>query len=311
MKKMINTEHIEGRIYTQEIVSKTVQNPTSANYGKEFLSGNLNIAVDEDGMNVITVHFTYVTPTTNAGKVNMTYTALSHIMKENKTWVEVGKDDAMMVKIDTALALNDWYDQNNNLVSLKTNEGGFVTIVEKLCDESARNTFTMDMFITNTTKHEISEENNISETYLSLNGAVFNFRNALLPVEFVIKNPYGMKYFEAADISNSNPMFTKVWGRINSTTQILETSEESAFGEPAIKTVERKTKEWVVTGTSKVTYDYPDENYLTENDIVKASQDRQVMLAERKQQVINYRANLNNVPASEIPKEIPHGNFNF
>ena len=37
MKKMINTERIEGRVYQHNLTIKTVQNQTSANFGKEFI----------------------------------------------------------------------------------------------------------------------------------------------------------------------------------------------------------------------------------------------------------------------------------
>ena len=37
MKKMINTERVEGRIYQHNLVKKTVQNQASQNFGKEFI----------------------------------------------------------------------------------------------------------------------------------------------------------------------------------------------------------------------------------------------------------------------------------
>ena len=67
MKKMLNSVHLEGRIYAHDLTVKTVQNEQSKNFGKEFIAGNLEVAVDEDGLNVIPVHFTYVTETTNSG----------------------------------------------------------------------------------------------------------------------------------------------------------------------------------------------------------------------------------------------------
>ena len=67
MRKATNTEHIEGRIYQHDLAVKTVQNNASENFGKEFISGTLDIATDEEGCNVLTVHFTYVTETTKKG----------------------------------------------------------------------------------------------------------------------------------------------------------------------------------------------------------------------------------------------------
>lgn len=85
MKKMINSERVEGRIYQHNLVKKTVQNSASTNFGKEFISGNLEIAVDEEGFNIIPVHFTYVVETTNSGSKNATYANLDKIMNEGKT----------------------------------------------------------------------------------------------------------------------------------------------------------------------------------------------------------------------------------
>ena len=129
MRKAINNEKIEGRVYQHNLTIKTVQNQTSANYGKEFISGNLEIAVDEEGLNVIPVHFTYVVETTNSGNKNQTYANLKKIIDDNKTWITVGKDEAQKVRINTAIALNDFYTQDDNLVSVKTNEGGFVSFI--------------------------------------------------------------------------------------------------------------------------------------------------------------------------------------
>ena len=121
MRKAINNEKIEGRIYQHNLTIKKVQNQTLANYGKEFISGNLEIAVDEAGLNVIPVHFTYVVETTSSGNKNQTYANLKKIIEDNKTWITVGKDEAQKVRINTAIALNDFYTQDDNLVSVLSN----------------------------------------------------------------------------------------------------------------------------------------------------------------------------------------------
>lgn len=314
MKKMINTERIEGYVYQHNLVVKTVQNQTSANFGKEFISGNLEVAVDEEGLNVIPVHFTYVTPTTASGAENRTYGALQKIM-EGANWITNGKENALKVRVDTALALNDFYTQDDRLVSTKVNEGGFVTIINKLGEENERNTFSVDMVITNTTRVEADEERHIDSDYVTVKGAIFNFRNALLPVDFVIRHPEGMKYFEDMEASPSTPVFTKVWGRINCKTISVEVTEESAFGEGSVKTYERKTKEWEITGTAKVEYDFGDESMLTAEELQKAMQDREVLLAETKKRSEEYRANNGTVaaaqPSAPTPTNAKAGTFNF
>ena len=312
MKRMINTERIEGRIYQHNLTIKTVQNQTSANYGKEFISGNLEVAVDEAGLNVIPVHFTYVTEQTSSGKTNATFTNLKRIIDEDNTWVKVGKDNALKVRIDTALALNDFYTQDGNLVSVKTNEGGFVSFVNgDLCPENERNTFAADMVITKVDRVEANPEKNINEDYVTVRGAIFNFRNDLLPVDFTVRHKDGMKYFEDLGASNAEPVYTKIWGKIMCMTSISEVKEDSAFGESSVRTYERKEKEWTITGTAKVTYDFGDEKVLTADELKKAMQNRETMLAETKARSDEYRASKAATPAATATTVINNSGFNF
>ncbi len=292
MRKATNTERIEGRVYQHSLAVKTVQNQTSANYGKEFIAGDIEVAVDEAGLNVIPVHFTYVTPTTSAGGENRTFTVLKKVIEGGKTWITNGKDEALKVRIDTAIALNDFYTQDGNLVSTKKNEGGFVSIINgELAPENERNTFTVDMLITAVNRIEKNEEKNINEDFVTVRGAIFNFRNELLPLDFLVRNSDGMKYFEDLGVTGAEPLYTKVWGRINCGTILNEVKEDSAFGESAVRTYERKIREWVITGTAKVPYEFGDENVLTAAEVTKAQQDREVMLAETKKRSEEYRAN--------------------
>ena len=290
MKYKQNSERIEGRIYQHDLAIKTVQNQSSQNFGKEFIAGTLEVAVDDAGLNVIPVHFTYVTEVTSKGQTNRTFTVLKKIIDEGKTIVTDGMDEATKVRIDTALALNDFYTNDDSLVSVKTNEGGFVTIINELSGENERNTFSADMVITGVTRVEADEEKNIKEDYVTVKGAIFNFRGDLLPLEFIVKNAGGMKYFEDLGASNSEPVYTKVWGRINCETKTTIVEEESAFGEAAVKKYERKTKEWVITGTAKVPYEFGDEEILTGEELTKAMQAREVMLADIKKRSEEYKA---------------------
>lgn len=316
MRKNTNTERIEGRIYQHDLVIKTVQNQASNNYGKEFISGNIEVAVDEAGLNVIPVHFTYVTELTSKEQVNKTYNVLKKIIDEGKTWITDGPEVATKVRINTALALNDFYTQDDTLVSIKTNEGGFVTIINDLTDEKERNHFEVDMVVTGVKRVEKDEEKNIKEDYLTIRGAIFNFRNDILPVEFILRNPAGMKYFEDLGVSNANPVYTKVWGNINCETQTVVKEEESAFGKAAVRTYERKTKEWVITGTQKVPYDFGDAEILTSDDLTKAMQNREIMLAGVKQRNEEYKAkkaagNTTTQTAQPTNAAVKSGTFNF
>lgn len=318
MRKTINKEHVEGRVYEHNLALKTVQNRESANFGKEFIGGTLDIATDEDCLNIVTINFTYVTETTSKGNKNETFTALKTIIESGKTVLVDGKDAATMVKVDTALGVNDFYTNRNGqeeLVTAKRNDGGFVHIVNKLCDEAARSTFECDMLINGTKLVEADEERNIAEDYLVVKGAVFNFRNALQPVEFVVKNPGGIRYFESLDASPSNLVFTKVWGSMKSETIKTVKEEESAFGDPVVKEYERKRREWVITGTAKEAYELDDEqNGITMDEVKNALADREKYLADVKKRQDEYQASKNSTTtpnAGGAGVTAAQGGFNF
>ena len=284
--KFINTEKIEGYVYSTgsnfNQLSERISGENSKNPGTKYIAGDLDIAVDDTGLNVITIHYTYVTETYKSGQTNNTYTALKKIIDNpDRTWVNGGKDNAFKVQCTgVSIALNDFIAGDGSKVAAIRNENGFCSIVNELGSEAERNTFTADMLITKVTHIDADPEKNIAEDFTTISGAIFGYGPVLLPVSFVVRNEMGMSYFENLDATPSKPVFTKVWGRINCMTIKTERTEESAFGEAVVQTYERKNREYVITGTAKVPYDFGDEEVLTVADVNKMTQDRQVMLAE-------------------------------
>jgi hypothetical protein len=268
----------------------------------------------------VQVHFTYVTEITSKGNKNATFSALKNIIDTNKTILTVGKDDAMMVKIDTALALNDFYTNRNGeetLVSAKRNEGGFITIVNTLDAPDSRNTFEFDMLINGTQYVEANEERHIAADYLIVKGAVFNWNNAILPVELVVKNKGGIDYFEKLDASPKNPSYTKVWGKIINETIVKTETTEAAFGDPMVREIKRNVKQWVITGTSRPEnmYEIGDsETGITLEELQTLVQNREVYLSEVKQRAEEYAKNnaSANAGTSSAPTEaVSAASFNF
>ena len=318
MKSMMNQEIIEGRVYDHNLAIKTVQNQQSENYGKEFISGSVDVATDEAGLNVLTVHYTYITEITKSGKADSRFAALKKIMDEDRTWLKVGKDNAMKVKLTPQAALNDFYPQGGDeLVSAPRNEGGFINIVSSLNEkEELRHTFKFDVVITGATLVEANEERG-TEEYVKLNAAIFNFRNAILPFPLVVKKePAGaIEYFLGLEASSTEPVFTQVWGEIVSTTIKVEKVTESAFGTPMVDVSERSKKEWVVTGAKPEPYLFGIESTVTMEDLAKAVADRNVYLETVKTRAKEYyenRGNAINAPKAPAPTSaIPQGGFNF
>lgn len=310
-KDFKNTESISGRLYQHNLVKKTVQNKESKNFGTEFISGTVDIAVDEEGLNVIPIHYTYVTAVTSTGKTNATYKTLESIIDGAKAWITDGKDAALKVRANTALALNDFYNQNDELVSAKRNEGGFLNTINELPPENERATFGVDMVITSVARVEAEDEN--AEDFVRIKGGIFNFRKALLPVELICRDEQGMGYFESIDASPAEPVFTEVRGNVVSNTIKREIEEESAFGSASVKTVTRTVREWQVTWARPTEYVFGEEDTITAEELKQAMQDRQVYLAEVKKRADDYKASraASQESSKTTTNNVPEGGFNF
>jgi hypothetical protein len=314
MKKCLNKVSIEGYIYQHTLAVKTVQNQASENFGKEFINGQIDIVVDDEGLNIVPVRYTYVVPTTSKGQVNRTYTVLKGIIDGGKTWVECGTG-ATKVKCDTSFALNDFYAQDGQLVSQMVQEGGFISTIADFSKDNqgnytARNKFEIDLLITNVSRVEADEEKGTPE-YAKIRAAGFNFRNQILPMDFIIKNPKGIDHVEGLDVSNSNPVFVKTWGVVNNVTTLVNRVEESAFGEASVTSYERKIKEWIITGISPTPYDFGEETVLTVEEVKKALQDREVLLADTKKRSEEYRASTATATAAAATPKASNTTFNF
>ena len=308
-KTMENVTHIEGILYEHNLESK-VSGPNSKTPGTPFISGTISIATDDALTNIVQVHFTYVTPTTSKGSANATYTLLQNIIDGLVgTYMKDGADKASNLCVDSAIGLNEFYSDRNGkseLVSTKRNEGGFVHLTNTLAeDEKVRNTFKCDMVITGVTHIDGDEEKKLPEKVI-VKGAIFDFRKALLPVEFSATNPGAMAYYEGLGASNSEPVFTKVWGRQVSETIVREIREESAFGEDNVREVQTTRKDFVITGGAKDPYPWDDEEFLTAKELTDAMTQRQTYLATIKQRQDEYKAAKNASIAAPAP-----GGFNF
>ena len=308
-KTMENVTHIEGILYEHNLESK-VSGPNSKTPGTPFISGTISIATDDALTNIVQVHFTYVTPTTSKGSANATYTLLQNIIDGLVgTYMKDGADKAAKLRVDSAIGLNEFYSDRNGkseLVSTKRNEGGFVHLTNTLAeDEKVRNTFKCDMVITGVTHIDGDEEKKLPEKVI-VKGAIFDFRKALLPVEFSATNPGAMAYYEGLGASNSEPVFTKVWGRQVSETIVREIREESAFGEDNVREVQTTRKDFVITGGAKDPYPWDDEEFLTAKELTDAMTQRQTYLATIKQRQDEYKATKNASIAAPAP-----GGFNF
>lgn len=308
-KALINNTHIEGLLYEHKLEEK-VTGPQSKNPGTKYIAGTVDIATDDALTNIVSVHFSYVTPTTAKGTANATYAILADIISgRHASIMGDGAEKAAKLRIDSAIALNEFYSDRNGkeeFVSVKRNEGGFVHVVSGAlnADEKARSTFETDIVITNVKHIDADAEKNLPEKAI-VSGAIFDFRKQLLPVDFSVVNANAIKYFEGLGAAKNNPIFTKVKGRQISETITKTITEESAFGEASVREVTSTRKDFVITWAQQTPYVFDDEEYMTANELSQMIAERETTLAAIKQRNDEYKASKAQ-PATPAP-----GGFNF
>ena len=296
-KKFINAVHLNGFVHSHKL-EKKVSGSASKNPGTEYIRGDVNIATDNKCLNVVTVHFRYVTAVTARG-TNDTYNILERILNNDLGNVmDNGKDNAAYVRIDTAIALNEFYDKNDmeKLVSNRRLEGGFIHLEvcpEEGIDESKSATFNEDIVINNCVRYEADDERGKPERVV-IKGAVFDFRKALLPVEFTAVNPAAMDYFEGLEASPKNPVFTRIQGKIISQTVVKKIEEESAFGEAIVKETPQSYKDYVVNWAQQTPYEWDSEDTILASELQDYVAAREIALATIKKNQLDYQNKANN-----------------
>ena len=314
MRKNENTMNIEGKIYQFNLEEK-VTGENSKNPGTPFINGTIDVATDESLSNIVQVHYTYIAPTYASGKTNNNYTAVKKIIDSAKTVLTDGYADATMVRLNPSYQTNDFYPQGQeNVVSTPRNEGGFITLVtpDKARPEgdAGRNKFTFDIVISNVAE-KVPDE---GDEYASIEGIVFNYNNsAIYPITLTARNKDAMKYFLDLGASKSNPVYTKVWGKIVNIFTTTEKTIESAFGEAAVETVTHRTREYVITGANPVPYEFDTDDTITADELKKALQDREVYLASEKKRTEEWRASQGggNASPAQQAATVSKGSFNW
>lgn len=290
---IFNRTRVEGRLYQNKLAQK-VTGPNSAHPGTTFISGEIEIATDEAMTNIVPVHFTYVTATTSKGAQNATYSILNDIIEGRyKTVMDDGAQAATKIAVDSAIGLNEFFSNRNGadeLVSVKRNEGGFVRILGDLNkNEDARASFDTDIIIYKFKRFDADEEKNLPERGV-VSGYIMNFRKDFLPVDFSVLHPSAMDYFEGLEVSEKNPVFTRVRGKQVSQSIVRKYTEESAFGEAYVREFTSSHKDYVITWAKSEPYTFEDGGDITADDIKKGLADRQTAIATIKKNQEEWRA---------------------
>lgn len=276
----VNEVFIEGYVFSiggnGQIYSGTTK-PDSKRPNTDYMSGTINIAVDEDGINIIPVRFNFVTERWSTGTVNSAWKILKEIKAGGKTWSEVGKEGAMRVRLSCSVGVNDFLGRDGNMVEAKSINCSFAHPADAKFG-AKRNDFKVDMVIAATALQEVEN----GDDYLNVRGYVFDHQKSAIPLTLSIHNADGIKYFEDQEISNANPMVTQLWGKIISTTRVIEKEVESAFGAPTIETTTQTLRAWEIEGCIPNPYPWNDESTITLDEFKECLQRREIQKAEAK-----------------------------
>lgn len=233
---------VRGYVFSHDLQKRVSQK------GNEYIRGILNVATDADGINIVPVNFTYVTPTFRNGNPNTTYQFLESVINGLVKTFERVRTEATRVRIDGDIEVNDWITRDGELASPKRVRGSFVHELrgdEEIGDDPVH--FEADMLIQSAAERETSD----GSDFLELRGFVFNFRKDILPVTFSVTSQEGRDFFEAQDISSANPFFGEVWGTIKTNTVVTQREADTSqvgFGTPKVQTSTRSFRSWEVAG---------------------------------------------------------------
>jgi len=166
------------------------------------------------------------------------------------------------------------------------------------------------MIITKTIRQEADPETN-KEEKMTVSGYIFDFRNSLLPVDFVLYAPAGMDIFESFEASENHPVFVEVQGhQVCKTVTRTRISESSGgWGEPIAQEVTTSQREFVISRVSDP-YDWDTEETITAAEYQAALQAREVAKAEIKQRQDEYNATKTQTQAPAATTSGANG-FNF
>jgi len=315
MRKMVNTYHLEGQLYDQNLEVRTTGANSKAP-GTEYIRGDIQIATDSKHTNIIRVYYTYVVASQASGR---TWNALKEIIDGKRKTFMAGGDEAAFVRIDTQIAVNDFLPAGGkDIVSQVRNEGGFIHFIEPSAmtpvtkqNPFARNKYTVDVVITKATHVEADEETQSPEC-LKLKAAAFNFRNEIIPMELTVTNTKAIDYFEGQDISSANPLVTQVWGPEEAITTVYHEEKPNAFGETEIIERQRSTRSFIVGGAIPDPYVWNDEGDITEDEFNKAVGDRNTKLATvREEATQRAQAKASGANTASKIANTPAGEYDF
>lgn len=280
MKKFQNEINLQGYVYSiggNGTIYRGTTGPESKVPNTDYMTANINIATDEDGVNIVPVRFGFTTQYFKSGNENSNWAVLNEIENDNATWAEKGKEGAYKIRLTAQVGSNPFVDRNTGeIVDRPSINVNFAHPSNNGFNDSQRDTFKLDVLMIG---YNIVESED-SEDFGRITGYAFDsFRKEMIPVTLVIRNPDGVKYFDTLDISKAHPVLTNVWGTIKNTTIKTEHEIESAFGAPTVEYTTRSLREWVIDGCAPNPMPFDDESTITAAEVKECLANHQNVIA--------------------------------
>jgi hypothetical protein len=284
-----NNVEIRGYVFSHSLQER-VTGATAKQPNTKFIMGDINIATDNQGMNIVPVHFTYVTETYASGRKNATFDNLRQLIATGKTYENCGVE-ASKIRVSGQIETNDFYTRQGELASPKRIRGSFLHFLnagEAIVDDPNNTLFEADMLALAAVEHDNEDDPSLS--YLELKGYVFSYRGDVIPVSFSVSGKDGRNFFTNEDISQNNPYFGKINGIIKSTTiEVQPETDDSqvGFGQIVVRPTTRTFRSWDIYAAT--INDGMSEDTITADELKKALADREVFLADKKKQQEDYQ----------------------
>lgn len=250
MIKFTNSFNIVGYVFSHTLEIK-VSGAASKNPGTKYIRGTVNIATDDEALNIVPVDFTYVPEKLKSGDQNKTFYNLENIVRgKNNTFQEVGKQYADKIRVTGNFDVNDYLSKaNGKIVSRTRLRGAFVH--EARDNAACTATFDVDMIITNAGYKYFDDGTSI----YSVDGYTADFRNQLIPLKLTT-NEDGANCFEQyAPIQSETPLFMRLYGEFTSNVINVEKKNSDnvsmMFGAPRAEVTQRTVSRWNITAASE------------------------------------------------------------
>lgn len=301
-----NDVNITGYVFSTNFRTGVSKATAKWHPNEAYISGNLHIATDDEGMNVVPVNFFVYEKREDrkTGQVipNETYQTLRQLM--TCATFETSGTQAPKVRVSGTVDTNDFYStRSSEVISAQRVNGRFVHIMTPGTKPTPAN-FQVDIVATSAVEREVEGR----APFVDVRGYAFNYNQTrVYPVRFECQDENGMAFLEGLEASSTNPVSLSVWGDIR-TTVIERVPQEqeavvSGFGtRPVISGNATSTvRSWVITGadTDRIP-EFGEVEPLTKSGMKQLIDERNLNLAN-----IKARGEMNNGTASSYPAASP------